>query len=193
DIRQNGPEKGITDQIYYALDFTGSKQKVIIRGEGDPAALLATVQSQLRKLEPGIVMVDSAPLQAQLDNLLSQRRFTVQLLTIFSVLALVIATVGIYAVVAYNVAQRTSEIGIRMALGAQSRDVLRMILRQGARLAGAGLVLGLGIALAAGRLIEAMLFETSARDPLAFTIVAAVLTTVALLASWIPARRAAHV
>jgi putative ABC transport system permease protein len=193
DVRQSGPENAIVDQIYFPFAPTGTRHKVLVRGQGDVTALLAAVQAQARKVEPGLVIVDAAPLQAQLDNLLAQRRFTVQLLTTFSTLALVIAAVGIYAVVAYNVAQRTNEIGIRMALGAQRWDVLRMILGQVARLVGLGLMTGLAIALAAGRLIEAMLFQTSARDPLAFATVAVLLTGVALLACWIPALRATRV
>jgi putative ABC transport system permease protein len=193
DVRQNGPENAVADQIYFPYVPSTTKEKVIVRGQSEATALLAAVKSQLRTLEPGLVIVDDAPLQSALDNELTQRRFTVQLLTIFAALALVIATVGIYAVVAYNVAQRKSEFGIRMALGAQAGDVLRMVLRQGARLVGAGLVLGIGITLIAGRLIEAMLFQTSARDPLAFTVVAVVLAVIALLACWIPARRATRI
>ena len=130
----------------------------------------------MRTVEPSLVIADDAPLQTVLDNQIAQRRFIVQLLTVFSALALVIAMVGIYAVVAYNVAQRTSEIGLRVALGARKGDVLGMVLRQGAGLVGVGLVAGLTVALAAGRLIEAMLFETSARDPLAPTAVAVLLS-----------------
>ncbi|HZP59009.1 MAG TPA: ABC transporter permease [Opitutaceae bacterium] len=193
DVRQSGPESAIADQIYFPFATTGTKHKVIVRGQGDLAALFAAIQAQARKVEPGLVIVDVAPLQAQLDNLLAQRRFTAQLLTLFSGLALLIAVVGIYAVVAYNVARRTSEIGIRMALGAQGSDVLRMVLSQGVRLVGAGLLVGLGIAFAASWLIEAMLFETSARDPLSFIAVPVVIAAVALLACWIPARRATRV
>jgi putative ABC transport system permease protein len=193
DVRQNGPEKEVADQIFYPNAPAATKQKVILRGDGDPVALLAAAKSQLRKLEPGLVIVDGAPLQAVLDSVLAQRRFTVHLLVIFSGLALLIATVGIYAVVAYNVAKRTSEIGIRMALGAQRRDVLRMVLGQGARLVGAGLLLGLGVALVAGRLIAAMLYDTSAHDPLTLGTIMILLGGVAAIACWLPALRATRI
>ena len=193
DIRQNGPERAVSDQIYFPLVPGGFRHVVIVRGQSDAASLLAAVKSQARMVEPNLVMADDAPLKAVLDNQIAQRRFIVQLLTVFSALALVIAMVGIYAVVAYSVTQRTTEIGLRVALGARKGDVLGMVLRQGARLVGVGLLVGLIIAVAAGRLIEAMLFQTSARDPLALTAVALLLGAVAALACWMPAHRATKV
>ena len=193
DVRQNGPEREVSDQIYFPIVPGGFRHDVIVRGQRDAASLLAAVKTQARMVEPNLVIADDAPLQTVLDNQIAQRRFLVQLLTIFSALALVIAVVGIYAVIAYNVTQRTPEIGLRVALGARRADVLGMVLRQGASLVGAGLLVGLTIALASGRLIEAMLFQTSARDPFALTAVALLLSAVAAIACWLPAYRASKV
>ena len=165
----------------------------MVRGQRDAASLLAAVETQARMVEPNLVIADDTPLQTVLDNQIAQRRFVVQLLAIFSALALAIAMVGIYAVVAYSVAQRTTEIGLRVALGARKADVLAMVFRQGANLVGVGLLVGLVIALAAGRLVEAMLFQTSSRDPFALIAVALLLTAVAALACWLPAHRASKV
>jgi putative ABC transport system permease protein len=193
DVRQNGPERAVSDQIYFPIVPAGARNVLIVRGQADEVSLLAAVKAQLRTAEPNLVIADDAPLQTVVDNQVAQRRFVVELLTVFSALALVIATVGIYAVIAYNVAQRTTEIGLRVALGARKGDVMGMVLRQGARLVGVGLLVGLTIALAAGRLVEAMLFQTSARDPFTLAAVALLLTAVATLACWLPARRATKV
>jgi putative ABC transport system permease protein len=111
----------------------------------------------------------------------------------FGVLALALAAIGIYGLISYNTRQRTHEIGIRMALGAQQTDVLRMILRQGMWLAGIGLALGVVLSLLLGRLMSSLLFGVSARDPLTFVAVTALLAFVALLACYLPARRATRV
>jgi ABC-type antimicrobial peptide transport system permease subunit len=115
------------------------------------------------------------------------------LLAIFAAVAIVMAAVGLYGVIAYSVTQRRQEIGIRVALGARLVDVTRLVLRQGAVLAAAGVVLGLAAAAAGGRLVAGMLFGVSARDPVVFGAVAALLGAVALAASYVPARRAAAV
>jgi predicted permease len=193
DIRQNGPERAVSDQIYFPMVPGGFRHVVMVRGQRDAASLLAAVKTQARMVEPNLVIADDTPLQTVLDNQIAQRRFLVQLLAIFSALALVIAMIGIYAVVAYSVAQRTTEIGLRVALGARKADVLGMVFRQGASLVGVGLLVGLVIALAAGQLVEAMLFQTSARDPFALIAVALLLTAVAALACWLPAHRASKV
>jgi putative ABC transport system permease protein len=128
-----------------------------------------------------------------LGQSISQERFRAFLLGSFSVIALVLAAVGIYGVISYSASQRTHEIGIRMALGAQRRDVLRLILGEGAKLAMLGLGLGVGLALLLTRLIASMLYDVSATDPLTFGAVVIVLLGVAVTACYIPARRAMRV
>jgi putative ABC transport system permease protein len=111
----------------------------------------------------------------------------------FGLLALVLAAVGLYSVIAYNVAQRTHELGVRVALGAQAGDVVRLVVTGGIRLAGIGVAIGGVVALWAGKWVKPLLFEVSPKDPIVFAVVAATLIAVALAASWIPARRASRV
>ena len=123
----------------------------------------------------------------------SQRRFNLLLLAAFASVALLLAAVGIYGVMSYSVEQRTREIGVRMAMGAQRGDVLRLVIGEGMKLALIGALLGLGGALALTRLLKTLLFGVSATDPLTFIAIAALLISMALLACWIPGRRAAKV
>jgi putative ABC transport system permease protein len=132
-------------------------------------------------------------MQQLVRDSVSTRRITLILLGLFSALALVLAAIGIYGVISYSVAQRTHEIGIRMALGADRAGVLRMILAQGMKIAGAGVVIGLAASFGLTRWMAKLLFSVSAADPLTFTAVALVLVLIALLACYIPARRALRV
>jgi putative ABC transport system permease protein len=124
---------------------------------------------------------------------LAQARFNSLLLAIFAGLALLLASLGIYGVISYSVAQRTSEIGIRMALGAQRGDILRLVVGTGVRLAVAGLAIGVVLALALSRTVTGLLFQTTGTDPATFASVVAVLALVAVLASYLPARRASRI
>ena len=126
------------------------------------------------------------------DQSTADRKLTMNLLVAFALLALVLASLGVYSVMAYSVAQRTDEIGVRMALGASAESVQKMVLRQGMTLAGVGLAIGLAAALALTRLMAAMLFDVAANDPLVYTTIAALLALVAALACWLPSRRAAR-
>jgi putative ABC transport system permease protein len=132
-------------------------------------------------------------MEEYLSTSVAAPRFSTTLLTIFAGVALVLTVVGLYGVMSYSVAQRRNEIGIRLALGAQSRDVLLMIVKQGSLLIGLGLVIGLSGAFALTRLIASMLFGVTAKDPLTFTAVGALLAAVALLACYVPAWRATKV
>jgi putative ABC transport system permease protein len=127
------------------------------------------------------------------DGEVLNRNTQMTLVAVFAALALAMAAIGLYGVLSYTVAQRVPEIGVRMALGADPGDVARLILRQGGVVAFTGIVLGLAAALAASRLLQSLLFGVSARDPLVFTGSAVALLAVALLACWLPARRAASV
>ncbi|HEX2488370.1 MAG TPA: FtsX-like permease family protein, partial [Blastocatellia bacterium] len=131
--------------------------------------------------------------EQNLSTRVAQRRLNMLLLGLFASVALVLAAVGIYGVMNYTVTQRTNEIGIRVALGAQTRDVLRLVVGEGMILALLGVVIGLVMTFAFTRLMASLLFGVSASDPLTFAAIAALLFGVALLACWIPARRATHV
>jgi putative ABC transport system permease protein len=154
----------------------------------------------LGALRPAVYAVDKdqpigiiRPLEEIMADSISRQRFAMTLLTVFSGVALVIAAVGIYGVMAYNVVQRTGEFGIRMALGAQQRDVLRLVLTQGGKLIGLGLVVGLVATLAASYAMRSILFNTSAYDPLTLATITFVLAAVALVACFFPANRATKV
>ena len=164
-----------------------------VRGSVDPTALAANVRSEVAKLDPELPLFKVSTIQQAMDRSLITTRLTNSLLAGFAVTALLLALTGIYGVMSLNVANRRNEFGIRLALGAQSANVLRMILAQGLRLAIAGVVGGLLGAFALTRLLQGLLFGIGASDPLTFTAIALLLIAVALLACWIPARRATKV
>ena len=170
-----------------------SAMTVLVRTSSDPLALVSAARGELQKLDPELPMAAVATMDQLLVDSLSRSRFTMLLLGIFAAVALLLAAVGIYGLIAYSVTQRTQELGIRIALGAQRRDVLRLVLAQGTRLALLGLALGVLAALALSRLLATLLFGVTATDPLTFAGVAALLAFVALLACFIPARRATRV
>jgi predicted permease len=166
---------------------------LMVRTDADPAALAAVIRNEVWAIDKDVPLADIQPLAQVVSESISRPRSTMLLLAVFAGVALLLGSIGIYGVIAYAVAQRTQEIGIRMALGASSRDVLRMVIGQGMRLILAGVALGIGGALAATRALESLLFGVSATDALTFAVVALLLALVALLACWIPARRAAKV
>ena len=170
-----------------------SAMTLTIRAAGDPSALASSVERSIRSLDPDQPVSDVRTMTQWAAKSVAQARFSSLLLAVFAATALLLASIGIYSVMAYAVSQRTSEIGIRLALGADGRQVVGMILRDAARLAGTGLALGIAIALALGRTVSALLYSTSPADPLTFTAAVAVLGGVAFLASYVPARRAARV
>lgn len=164
----------------------------VVRTETEPHSLSSAVQEQLRQAT-GLPVTDVRSMGEVVSLSTSRERFNMWLMTVFGVSALLLAAIGVYGLMAYSVEQRTQEIGIRLALGAQAAQVKNMVVFQGMRLALVGVVIGLGVAFGLARLIAAFLYGVTARDPLVFAGVPALLTLVALLAVWIPARRASKV
>jgi putative ABC transport system permease protein len=170
-----------------------STASFVIRTAGPDAGLGAALREIVREVDPEQPVIRLTPISSLVSETLARPRFGMTLFGVFAALALVLAAIGIYGVMAYNVSQRTAEFGVRMARGAQPADVLRLVLSGGARLVLLGIAAGTVVTLAAGRLIESMLFRTSAHDPLILASIALVLSAVAALACLIPARRATKV
>ena len=168
-------------------------QAYVVRTSGDPRATLTAVRAAVKDFDRLMPITDLSPLEAQLASSIADRKFNMVLLAAFAAVALCLAAVGIYGLIAYSVAQRTRELGIRVALGAVPRDVLLLVVRQGAKLAVVGIIIGSVGAVAATRLMRSMLFEVNPLDPITFGAVAATLAGVAIGASWIPALRASRV
>jgi predicted lysophospholipase L1 biosynthesis ABC-type transport system permease subunit len=165
----------------------------VVRTQGSPELELGAIRRATERINGQIVVYDTQPMDKIISNSLAARRFSMVLLGIFAALALALSCVGIYGVISYLAGQRAHEIGVRMALGAQRQDVLRLILGNGARMALIGVAVGIGASLALTRLMAKMLFGVSAYDPLTFLAVAGLLILVAMAASYMPARRAMRV
>jgi putative ABC transport system permease protein len=172
---------------------TAVTQVVVRAREGDAAALTAPVRAALKGVDPNLLIWRTETMDELVGQSVAPQRFNVALLGFFAALAMLLAAVGIYGVMSYTVTQRRHELGIRMALGAQRRDVLRLVVRQGMLLTLVGLGLGLAGAFAATRLMAGLLYGVSATDPLVFAAVSLLLAAVALLACYVPARRATKV
>jgi putative ABC transport system permease protein len=170
-----------------------SDMSLVVRGNGNPMALVPAVTQAVLRLDKNLPLFEVRPLNEVLRDSVSQQRFTMYLLIAFAGLALALSAIGLYGVLAYMVSRRTQEIGVRMALGAQAANVLRMVLREGVLAAAAGLGLGLAGALILARLMSALLFGVKADDPITFSVVGLMIAAVAVLASYVPARRASKV
>jgi ABC-type antimicrobial peptide transport system permease subunit len=166
---------------------------VALRGHTDPAAMVSSSKSELRNLDPDLPMYRVRTMEQQVTESLARRRFSMLLLGIFASVALALATIGIYGVMAYLVNQGTRELGIRIALGASQCNILSLVVRQGMALALSGMMIGLAAALLLTRLIRSLLFGVEATDPITFTGIALLLAMIALLASYIPAQRATRI
>jgi putative ABC transport system permease protein len=166
---------------------------IAVRSPGDPAALTKAVQRAVQSVDPGAPLSDVATLRERLRRSVADRRFQLTLFGGFALLALGLAAIGLYGVLAYTVGERTHEIGIRMALGAARGTVQTLVLRRGLLLAAAGVALGLLLSLPAGRLVRSSLFGIAPADPVTYLLIPAVLLLVAALATWLPARRATRV
>src|SRR5256885_1037852 len=179
--------------IPYAQAHYGSTVGFAMRSKVAPMALSSSVRAAVHEIDPQQAIAKLRPMEAIVGSSIAQPRFRTLLLGLFGALAVVLAVIGLYGVLAYTVTQRTHEIGIRMALGAQMRDVLNLIVRQGMTLAVARVALGLLAALALTRVLSSMLYEVRPTDPITFGSVGLLLTSVAFLACYFPARRAAKV
>jgi predicted permease len=166
---------------------------VAVRTTADPGPIAAAVTTEARSLEPNAPVYDVKTMDQWLSESLARRRFAMLMLGLFAVVAMLLAAVGIYGVMSYTVEERTREIGIRVALGAQTRDVLKMVVKRGIFLASVGIAIGLVGAVAVTRIMASLLFSVGATDPLTFASIALLLLMVAAVACWIPARRATKV
>ena len=194
DVKSFGPEQLAHAEIYRPLaQDPFPLLAFVVRTNGDPAALLKSAKQAIWDVDKDQPVFDAMPMRELAAQSITLRRTSTILLSAFAALALIVAAVGIYGVIAYSVVRRTHEIGIRMALGAQRNDVLQQILRYGMRLILTGEIVGSGIALLVTQFVSGVLYGVSPRDPWTFSIVVLALTGVALIACYIPARRAMRI
>ena len=195
------PQGSIQAQFFYPfmqlpeklMPLVAKGVAVVLRTQGDPTAVMAEVRQTVHEIDPREVISDVRTMDEVVNSSFAARRLAMILLGIFAVLALALACVGIYGVISYLVGQRTHEIGIRMALGAQRRDILNLVLQEGAKMATVGAVIGIVASLGLTRLITKQLFGVSAHDPFTYAGVGGLLMLVAIAACYFPARRAARV
>jgi len=194
DVREETVESGAGSQIYYpATQQTPNDAQLVIRTSLPPAALAAPVLRALRELNPKQPAAEFRPIRTIVDRAVSPRRFFILLVAAFATLGLLLAALGIYGVISYSVTQRTQEIGIRMALGATTGHVQLGVIIRTLRLTLIGIATGIVASLVVARAIAALLFNTTATDPITFAAVVLMLATVALFAGYLPARRASHI
>jgi putative ABC transport system permease protein len=194
DVHLMGLDTPAQPTVYWPHpELAMSRMTVLVRASNNPTALISAVRAELRQMDREQPMANIATMEQLVSDSYSRSRFTMMVLAVFATVALLLAAVGIYGTIAYTVAQRTNEIGIRVAMGAQRRDVLRLVLGQGSRLIFVGVALGITTGLIMTRLMRGLLFGITATDPTTFAGVALLLSAVALLACYVPARRAMHV
>jgi len=195
DVRMRGLTRRISPMVYrpQAPAHTWNSATLVVRTHGSPMAFVESVRRVVHEIDPAQPLANVRTLDDVVDASVAERRLTLVLLGSFAAVALLLAAIGLYGVIAYVVTQRTREFGIRFALGARRRDVFQLVLRQGMKLVVIGLVLGVVGAFSLTHLLTNLLYEIKPNDPLAFIGVSTVLLTVALFASWLPARRAARV
>ena len=195
NVKYNGLADDVQPALYLSVaQAPASRLKLVLKTDAsDPLRLTSAVTAKIRELDPSLPIAQVSTMDQLLAAATSQPRFRTTLIALFAGLALALATVGIYGVISYSVTQRAHELGTRMALGAQKRDVLRLVLGQGLRLALTGTVIGLAAALPLTRLLKSLLFGVRATDPPTFCVVTLLLVLVSLLACYLPARRAAQI
>ncbi|MDH4044097.1 MAG: ABC transporter permease, partial [Gemmatimonadota bacterium] len=194
DVKHFGLDADAPDIAYFAASQGPPVNPILaLRTAGAPEDVVAAVRQRIRAADPEILVYDVRTMDSMVDASVAGRRFNMLLLALFGGLALALAAVGIYGVIAYTVRRRTRDLGIRIALGAAHTDILRLVVGTAMRLAGLGLLLGLAVALPLTQLMRAVLFEVSPADPIAFGAVAVLLSAVALAAAYVPGRRATQI
>jgi putative ABC transport system permease protein len=199
DVKHSGLDRETRPEMYVPYlqgllpSWNVPPMFLVVRSESEPSSLISAVRGVVKELDRDQPVYGVATMEQLLSRSTAPRRFNMTLLAVFAALALILAGVGVYGVMAYAVTERTREIGIRMALGAQASDALKLVISQGMRLTLVGIALGLMGAFALTRLMKSLLFDVKPTDPMTFIAIALLLTFVALLACWIPARRATKV
>ncbi len=198
DVRQMGVDEPVKAEMYIPYGQIKDQQwyaprDLVIRAMVDPLSIVAAARNEIHQVDPAQPISNIRTMKEVLGEETASRRLGMTLLTIFAALALLLATLGIYGVLAYFVVQHTQEIGVRVALGAQRHDILGLVLRKGMTLTLLGVAIGLGVAFALTRMMASLLYGVSTADPLTYAAIAVLLTTVALVACYLPARRASNV
>jgi putative ABC transport system permease protein len=194
DVRADELQKEPYPQLYFPSTQMPKRMMFLtVRTTGAPMSLVGSLRREVAALDPDLPVSDVLTMEQRFGRAVAKPRVNVLLLGGFAVVALVLAGIGIYGVISQMVAQRTREIGIRMALGANPGDVLRLMIRQGMTPALVGIALGLVAALAGSSLLASLLYGVSAKDPISFLLVPLFLASVAFFAAWLPARRATRV
>lgn len=194
DMRRQGLEKMVAPQVFMPhAQGAEDMMDVIVRTSSDPQTIASSVQSEIQSMDKSVAKFKVTTVEQELGEQTAERRFQTSLIGLFSVLALFLSAIGIYGLMHYFVAQRTNEIGVRVALGARYGNVLGLVLGQGLKLAGVGIVIGTLGALGLTHLFSRLLYGTTPTDPVTFVTAPMVLLGVAMLASWVPAHRAAQI
>ena len=194
DAKEYSSEKEPPIAVYYPFEQIAARNiYLVVRTTQDPIQMAGAITKEIQTVDAELAVFDVNSMEERLYDSLARRRFSMLLLGGFSVVALMLAAIGIYGVMSYAVMQRTREIGIRIALGAQTGQVLKLVLGQGIRLIAMGAGMGLLAAVGLTRVMSSLLFGVSATDPVTFAVIGVLLTGVALLACYVPARRAAKV
>jgi putative ABC transport system permease protein len=194
DVKHYGPEKKTREQFYYSYLQEGSANLYLtVRTQSDPLTMIGPVRNQVSSLDKDQPVYDIKTMEARLSQTMAKSSFNTLLLGIFAAVALILSVVGIYGVISYSVTQRTHELGLRLALGAQQSDILKLVIGQGFTLAVIGVVIGIAATLVFSRVMASLLFGVVASDPSIFALASLLLILVALLASYLPAHRAMRI